>query len=106
MLFDGGPPIVFLVYFNNRTWRALLKQHKIQALMADNHELLGQRTASEHREVPLPGEQALALEKKLKRWLCKEVDLVPGTHENWFTASLEVQSLAELKARGVETDLF
>jgi Resolvase, N terminal domain len=33
--------------------------------------------------------------------------LVPATHENWFTASLEVQSLAELKARsGVETDLF
>jgi hypothetical protein len=32
---------------------------------------------------------------------------VPGTHENWFTARMEVQSLAELKARsGVETDLF
>jgi hypothetical protein len=51
MLFDAGPPIVFLVYFNKRTWRALLKQHKIQALMDDNYELLGQRTASEHREV-------------------------------------------------------
>jgi hypothetical protein len=56
---------------------------------------------------PFPGDQVLALEKKLKKWLRKEVGLVPGTHENWFTASLEVQSLAELKARsGVETDLF
>jgi hypothetical protein len=56
---------------------------------------------------PFPGDQVLALEKKLKRWLRKEVGLVPGTHENWFTASLEVQSLAELKARsGVETGLF
>jgi hypothetical protein len=56
---------------------------------------------------PYPGDQVLALEKKLKKWLRKEVGLVPGTHENWFTASLEVQSLAELKARsGVETDLF
>jgi len=56
---------------------------------------------------PFPGDQVLALEKKLKKWLRKEVGLVPGTHENWFTASLEVQSLAELKARsGVETNLF
>ena len=56
---------------------------------------------------PFPGNQVLALEKKLKQWLKREVGLVPGTHENWFTASLEVQSLAELKARsGVETNLF
>jgi hypothetical protein len=49
----------------------------------------------------------LALEKKLKKWLRKEVGLVPGAQENWFTARMEVQSLAELKARsGVETDLF
>ena len=56
---------------------------------------------------PFPGDQVLAFEKKLKEWLRKEVGLVPGTHENWFTTKLEVQSLAELKARsGVETDLF
>lgn len=56
---------------------------------------------------PFPGDEVLALEKKLKKWLRREVGLVPGTHENWFTASLEVRSLAELKARsGVETDLF
>ncbi len=56
---------------------------------------------------PFPGDQVLDLEKKLKKWLRREVGLVPGTHENWFTARLEVNSLAELKAvSGVETDLF
>ncbi len=56
---------------------------------------------------PFPGDQVLATEKAFKKWLRKEVGLVSGTHENWFTARLEVQSLAELKARsGVETDLF
>ena len=56
---------------------------------------------------PFPGEQVLATEKKLKQWLRREVGLVPGTRENWFTAKLEVNSLAELKAvSGVETDLF
>jgi hypothetical protein len=56
---------------------------------------------------PFPGEQVLATEKKLKQWLRREVGLVPGTRENWFTTRLEVNSLAELKAlSGVETDLF
>jgi hypothetical protein len=56
---------------------------------------------------PLPGDEVLALEKKLKKWLRREVGLVPKTHKNWFTARIEVQSLAELKSRsGVETDLF
>jgi hypothetical protein len=56
---------------------------------------------------PCPGDQILAIEKKFKKWLRKEVGLIPGTHENWFTAKLEVQSLAELKAKsGIETDLF
>ena len=56
---------------------------------------------------PFPGDQVLALEKKFKKWLRKEVGLVPGTHENWFTTELEVSSLAELKAKsGVETELL
>ena len=56
---------------------------------------------------PFPGDQVLDLERKLKKWLRKEVGLVPGTLENWFTARLEVNSLAQLKAvSGVETDLF
>ncbi|WP_259724978.1 zinc-ribbon domain-containing protein [Synechococcus sp. CS-1332] len=56
---------------------------------------------------PFPGEIVLATEIRFKKWLRKEVGLVPGTHENWFTARMEVQSLAELKERsGIETDLF
>jgi len=31
---------------------------------------------------PYPGEQVLATERKLKKWLRKEVGLAPGTHEN------------------------
>jgi predicted GIY-YIG superfamily endonuclease len=56
---------------------------------------------------PFSGKQALSLEQHLKQWLRKEIGLVPGTHENWFTARMEVRSLSELKARsGVETELF
>jgi len=41
------------------------------------------------------------------KWLKKEIGLIKGTTENWATTSMEVQSLAELKARsGIETDLF
>jgi len=71
--------------------------HRTSFFSWDELELVG----------PYPGDQVLTLEKKLKRWLRREVGLVPGTRENWFTARMEVQSLAELKARsGVETDLF
>jgi hypothetical protein len=56
---------------------------------------------------PFPGRRVLETEKRLKQWLKTEVGLVPGTYENWFTAKLEVRSLAELKTKsGVETDLF
>ncbi len=56
---------------------------------------------------PLPGEKVLETEQVFKQWLRREVGLVPGSHENWFTVKLEVKSLAELKARsGVDTDLF
>ena len=56
---------------------------------------------------PFAGKLVLETEKTLKKWLKKEVGLVPGTHENWFTAKLEVRSLAELKAKsGVETELL
>ena len=56
---------------------------------------------------PFPGNKTLETERSLKRWLRERVGLVLGTHENWYTADLEVRSLAELKAKsGVETDLF
>ena len=53
------------------------------------------------------GKEILETEKLLKRWLRSKIGLVPGTHENWFTATLEIQTLKELKqVSGVETDLF
>ena len=56
---------------------------------------------------PAEGSLVLETEKRFKHWLRTKVGLVPGTHENWFSAKLEVRSLAELKAKSdVETELF
>ena len=56
---------------------------------------------------PHPGEKVLETENAFKKWLRKEVGLVSGKHENWFTSNLEVHSLAELKERsGIETSIF
>ena len=61
----------------------------------------------EHTTHPAPGQKVFDTEKILKRWLKKEIGLIEGTTENWSTTSMEVHSLAELKARsGIETDLF
>jgi ssDNA-binding Zn-finger/Zn-ribbon topoisomerase 1 len=56
---------------------------------------------------PASGQKVLDTEKAFKRWLKKEIGLMEGTTENWSTTSMEVQSLAELKAKsGIEIDLF
>ena len=61
----------------------------------------------EHTTVPSRGQKVLDTEKAFKQWLKKEIGLMEGTTENWSTTKMEVQSLAELKARsGIETDLF
>jgi len=61
----------------------------------------------EHTSVPSQGQKVLDTEKAFKQWLKKEIGLIKGTTENWSTTSMEVKSLAELKARsGIETDLF
>ena len=55
----------------------------------------------------IPGQEILDAETAFKRWLKQEIGLMEGTTENWSTTKMEVQSLAELKARsGIETDLF
>jgi hypothetical protein len=60
----------------------------------------------DHTE-PASGQKVLDTENAFKKWLKKEIGLMEGTTENWSTTSMEVQSLAELKARsGIETDLF
>ena len=61
----------------------------------------------EHTSVPSKGQKVFDIEKLFKKWLKKEIGLMDGTTENWSTTKMEVQSLAELKARsGIETDLF
>jgi len=64
-------------------------------------------TLLEHTTEPALGQKVLDTEKAFKKWLKKEIGLIKGTAENWSTTRMEVQSLAELKARsGIETDLF
>ena len=61
----------------------------------------------EHTTIPSRGQKVLDTENAFKKWLRKEIGLMEGTTENWSTTRMEVQSLAELKARsGIETDLF
>jgi len=61
----------------------------------------------EHTTEPALGQKVLDTEKLFKKWLKDEIGLMEGTTENWSTTKMEVQSLAELKARsGIETDLF
>ena len=60
----------------------------------------------EHTQ-PAQGEKVWKIEAALKKWLKKNIGVMEGTTENWATTSMEVLSLAELKARsGIETDLF
>ena len=61
----------------------------------------------ENTTKPALGQKVFDTEKLFKQWLKKEIGLMEGTTENWSTTKMEVQSLAELKARsGIETDLF
>ena len=56
---------------------------------------------------PHQGQKVLDTENKLKKWLKKEVGLVPDKQENWYTSKMEVHSLAELKEKsGIETSIF
>jgi hypothetical protein len=56
---------------------------------------------------PERGSLVLEIEKVYKKWLRQSVGTIKGTAENWSTTSMEVQSLAELKAKsGIATDLF
>lgn len=64
-------------------------------------------TLLEHTIEGVSGKKVQETEALFKKWLKKEIGLMEGTTENWSTTKMEVQSLAELKARsGIETDLF
>jgi len=45
---------------------------------------------------PYPGDVIQRLEASIKKWLKREVGTIPGTHENWFTAKLEIVSVSQL----------
>jgi hypothetical protein len=56
---------------------------------------------------PESGKVVYEVELRMKQWIKSNLRAIEGTTENWSTTSMEVQSLAELKARsGIETDLF
>lgn len=56
---------------------------------------------------PFSGLEVLALETSIKKWLRKEIGLIPGTHENWSTTCLEVYSLSQLmNVSGIEANTF
>ena len=56
---------------------------------------------------PHSGYLVVETENAIKKWLRKEIGLIPGTHENWYTSRMEVNSLAELKKiSGVVTSIF
>ena len=59
------------------------------------------------RTGPHDGYEVKETEKRLKKWLKKEIGLVPDKQENCFKANQAVHSLAELKERsGIETSIF
>ena len=56
---------------------------------------------------PHDGYEVLKTEKQLKQWLKKEIGLVAGTTENWYTKDLQVTSLEDLKEiSGINTSIF
>ena len=47
------------------------------------------------------------IEKRAKKWLRKNLRLVPGTSENWYQEDLPIKSFAELKeTMKIETHLL
>ena len=56
---------------------------------------------------PHDGEKVQRAEAFLKKWLRKEIGLIPGTTENWQIEKLEVASLMNLKSvSGLKTEIF
>ncbi len=56
---------------------------------------------------PFIGNKVLETERKLKRWLRKNIGLIPNKTENWETKNLKVESLRDLKLKsGIDTNIF
>ena len=52
---------------------------------------------------PMSGDEAAAIEKRIKAWLRLNVGTLPGSSESWSTANLEVRSLDELIALATQS---
>jgi len=112
----SGCPVCAVTGFNPEkdAWFYLMHRPGEQQLGITNdlparmkkHERNGW-TLLEHSIEGASGKKVQEIEALFKKWLKKEIGLMDGTTENWSTTKMEVQSLAELKARsGIETDLF
>ena len=56
---------------------------------------------------PHPGTEVQEIEKRVKKWLRKNLRLVPGTSENWYQEDLPIKSFSELKeTMKIETNLM
>tara|TARA_Y100000589_G_C26777430_1_gene476343 strand:+ start:238 stop:483 length:246 start_codon:yes stop_codon:yes gene_type:complete len=53
------------------------------------------------------GKEINVIESKFKKWLKKNIGLVPDKEENWYKSKMEVSYLTELKDKsGIEISLF
>ena len=56
---------------------------------------------------PHNGYEVEKTEKKLKKWLKENIGVIPGTSENWYTSSIKIKNLRDLKAKsGIKTKIF
>ena len=77
------------------------KAYKRKALNNNQEEEI-EVTANSH-----PGKEVQDVEKKLKVWLKKEVELLPHRTERWNKKKKNIKSLKQLKEEsGVETSIF
>ena len=56
---------------------------------------------------PHDGQLVQDVEAILKKWLRKNIGVIPGTYENWYTKNLKVNSLKDLKIKSnLQTLIF
>ena len=94
-------------------WLDLMKRENEQQFGITNHikDRINFHSRQGWKELkrtgPHDGYEVQETEKRLKKWLRREIGLILDKTENWYTSNLEVKSLAESKERsGIETSIF
>ena len=94
-------------------WFYLMEREGEQQLGITNHLDERMNTHSKNGWVkvdligPISGEKIFDTEKKLKKWLRREIGVIEGTQENWYTTNLKVSSLSELREiSGLRISIF